>query len=157
MGFSGPPNPFSLPTPHQQSFLPSTPTYTLPLPTPLPPSLPTATSLYPSLPPNFAFYPVVQAPPDFTPTQSYDSSDRSLPRSVHSASVSPKVVALSPLSAIDTPSPEQSERRLSSGSNSGSNSGRKRGFEEAAGEFLGDLRKKNFRESDRKSRMLTFD
>lgn len=139
--------------------------FTLPLPVPLVPQL---NSLYPALPPSFSYYPTVQEPPelDFNPT------DRSVPRSIHShssstTSLSPKLSALSPGSStsntsyIDSPSPESSrDRRLSGGSsghqslysNSGSSTsgrGMKRGFEEAAGEFLGELRNKSFRESNR--------
>ncbi|SCV71035.1 BQ2448_3797 [Microbotryum intermedium] len=122
-----------------------------------------SSSLYPSLPqalnglgapsaPAYASVPM-QSEDYPSPSNSAHSSQGSYyANSFHSSSVSPHVPALSPPSYS---SPENlaspfSEQDSDSGSARHSNAGRgkKRGFEEAAGQFFGDLKNKRFQDED---------
>ncbi|KDE07848.1 hypothetical protein MVLG_01942 [Microbotryum lychnidis-dioicae p1A1 Lamole] len=134
-----------------------------PAPVAAPNNAPKPSSLYPSLPqalnglgrPNAPAYTSVPVKTEDQPSpanSAHSSQGSYYPNSFHSSSVSPRVPALSPPSYS---SPENlaspfSEQDSDSGSAKHSNAGRgkKRGFEEAAGQFFGDLKNKRFQDED---------
>ena len=114
-------------------------------------STPSQSSLYPTLPSNMypspAALPAIKAEDQPSPAQSYKSHYSSISSPSGVPALSPPSLSTPENSYSPTPELESdsSARRSYTGNTV---AGKKRGFDEAAGQFLGDLKNKRFHDAD---------